>query len=209
MAADILLYSPDVVPTGKEQKQHVEFTRDWAIKFNQTFVPGYDPSDPNGERNARPGLFKIPEPRITEATAVVPGVDGQKMSKSYKNTIDLFAPDKQVKKAIMGIKTDSTPVEAPKPTLDSPLYALLQVLASPTDFQEISASYQRGGEGYGVYKLKLLELFHATFDPARQRRKELENDPAHVEQVLKDGAERARAVAKKKMNEVKAAVGLL
>ncbi len=208
MAADILLYSPDVVPTGKDQKQHVEFTRDWAIKFNQTFVSGYDPSDPNGQKNGRPGVFKIPEARIHEATAVVPGVDGQKMSKSYKNTIDLFAPDKQVKKAIMGIKTDSTPVEAPKPTVDSPLYALLQVLASPADFQEISASYQRGGEGYGVYKLKLLELFHSTFDAARERRKQWEQDLPGVEQVLKQGAERARLVAHQKMNEVKAAVGL-
>jgi tryptophanyl-tRNA synthetase len=208
MAADILLYSPDVVPTGKDQKQHLEFTRDWAIKFNQTYCTGYDPADPNGQKNGKPGVFKIPEARITEATAIVPGVDGQKMSKSYKNTIDLFGSDKQLRKTIMGIKTDSTPVEAPKPTADSPLYALLQILASPQDFEEISASYQRGGEGYGVYKQKLLDLFHATFDPARQRRKELEQDLGSVERVLLDGASRARAVATAKMDEVKRAVGL-
>jgi tryptophanyl-tRNA synthetase len=208
MAADILLYSADVVPTGKDQKQHLEFTRDWAIKFNQTYVSGYDAADPNGEKNGRPGVFKVPEARIQEATATVVGVDGQKMSKSYKNTIDLFASDKQVKKVIMGIKTDSTPVEQPKPTADSPLYSLLSVLASPSDFAEISASYQRGGEGYGVYKLKLLELFHATFDQARSRRSELERDLGAVETILKNGADRARAVASAKMDEVKTAVGL-
>lgn len=208
MAADILLYSADVVPTGKDQKQHLEFTRDWAIKFNQAYVTGYDAADPNGEKNNRPGVFKVPEARIQESTAIILGVDGQKMSKSYKNTIDLFAPDKQIKKVIMGIKTDSTPVEAPKPTENSPLYSLLEVLAPPADFAEISASYQKGGEGYGVYKLKLLELFHQTFDPARQRRKELEQDLGAVEQILVDGAERARAVASVKMQEVKKAIGL-
>ncbi len=208
MAADILLYSADVVPTGKDQKQHLEFTRDWAIKFNQTYVPGYDAADPNGEKNGKPGVLKIPEARIQEATATILGVDGQKMSKSYKNTIDLFASDKKVKKAIMGIKTDSTPVEDPKPTEGSALYSLLQILASPEDFKEISASYQRGGEGYGVYKLKLLDLFHATFDPARQRRQELEQDLLEVERILQRGADRAREVAAAKVDEVKKAVGL-
>ncbi len=208
MAADILLYSADLVPTGKDQKQHLELTRDWAIKFNQTFVSGYDPSDPNGQSNGKPGVFKIPEARIQDQTATILGVDGQKMSKSYKNTIDLFASDKQVKKTIMGIKTDSTPVEDPKPTEGSALYSLLSVLADPVDFQEISASYQRGGQGYGVYKLRLLELFHATFDEARARRQELERDVGEVERILRDGAERARAVAAQKMDEVKRAVGL-
>jgi tryptophanyl-tRNA synthetase len=208
MAADILLYSADAVPTGKDQKQHLEFTRDWAIRFNQLYVSGYDAADPNGVANKRPGIFKIPEARIQEDTATIMGVDGQKMSKSYKNTIDLFAADKQVKKAIMGIKTDSTPVEDPKPTENSPLYSLLQVLSPPSDFAELSASYQRGGEGYGVYKLKLLELFHATFDPARRKRQELELDLGAVEQVLLNGAQRARVVASAKIAEVKHAVGL-
>lgn len=208
MAADILLYSADVVPVGKDQKQHLELTRDWAIKFNQTFSEKYDPQDPNGEKNGRPGVFKIPEARIQESTAVVMGVDGQKMSKSYKNTIDLFASDKQVKKAIMGIKTDSTPVEDPKPTEESPLYSLLKVLASPSDFAEIDASWKKGGSGYGVYKLRLLDLFHATFDPARARRAELEKDLGLVEEVLQKGAGRAREVATTQVDAVKRAVGL-
>src|SRR5690606_26761191 len=107
MAADILLYAADVVPVGKDQKQHLELTRDWAIKFNQTFVSGYDPADPNGEQNGRPGVLHITNARDEESTAGVLGTDGQKMSKSYKNTIDQFAPDKVIKKTIMGIKTDS------------------------------------------------------------------------------------------------------
>ncbi len=209
MAADILLYAADRVPVGKDQKQHVEFARDWAIKFNATFVEGYDPADPNGEGGGKRGVLRVPEAQIQEETAVILGVDGQKMSKSYKNTIDLFAPDKVVKKAIMGIKTDSTPVEDPKPVEGSGLHALLQVMASPSDFQEIDASWRRGGEGYGVYKKRLLELFHATFDEARQRRVELEKDPAGVEDILKRGAERARAVAVPQLEAVKNAVGLL
>ncbi len=209
MAADILLYSADVVPTGKDQKQHLELTRDWAIKFNQAYVPKYDAADPNGEKNKRPGVFKIPEALIQENTAVILGVDGQKMSKSYGNTIDLFAPDNKIKKTIMGIKTDSTPVLDPKPTENSPLYSLLQVLASSSDFAEIDASYRKGGEGYGFYKKKLLDLFHATFDEARQRRTQLEQDPGEVERILQAGALRAREVASKKIDEVKRAVGLL
>lgn len=209
MAADILLYSADAVPTGKDQRQHLEFARDWAISFNQTYCAGYDAADPNGEKNGKPGVFKVPEARIQETTSVILGVDGQKMSKSYGNTIDLFATDKKVKKAIMGIKTDSTAVEEPKPTEGSALHSLLQILASPADFAEIDASWRKGGEGYGVYKLKLLELFHATFDEARARRAELEQDPGAVEAILQDGARRAREVAAKQLDAVKKAVGLL
>ena len=209
MAADILLYGADVVPTGKDQKQHLEFTRDWAIKFNQTYCVKYDPADPNGEKNNRPGVFKIPEARIEKGTELVVGVDGQKMSKSYGNTIDLFAPDKKLKKTIMGIKTDSTPVEDPKPTEGSALYSLLRLLASDGDFAQIDASYRKGGEGYGVFKLRLLELFHATFDGARSRRTELEKDPGQVEEILRQGALRAREVASLQVSAVKKAVGLL
>ena len=208
MAADILLYAADLVPVGKDQKQHLEFTRDWAIKFNQTYVSGYDPADPNGEKNGCPGVLRIPEARISEATAVILGTDGQKMSKSYKNTIDLFAPDKLIKKTIMGIKTDSTPVEDPKPT-EGGLYSLLQVLAAPSDFAEIDASFRRGGEGYGVYKKRLLELFHATFDEARQRRRQLEADLGEVERILEQGADKARQVAAVQVDAVKRAAGLL
>ena len=209
MAADILLYAADVVPVGKDQKQHLELTRDWAIKFNQTFCPGYDPADPNGEKNGRPGVLRLPAPQIQDTTATILGVDGQKMSKSYHNTIDLFATDKVIKKTIMGIKTDSTAVEAPKPTGESALLSLLEVLASPSDYQELLASWTSGGEGYGYYKLNLLELFHATFDAARARRTELEKDLGYVEQVLQEGATRARSVAAKTVSDVKRATGLL
>src|SRR5690606_33647995 len=133
--------------------------------------------------------------RIQEDTAAILGVDGQKMSKSYKNTIDLFAPDSVIKKAIMGIKTDSTGVEAPKPVEGSALYSLLQVMAPPAEFAELDASWRAGGLGYGHYKKRLLELFHATFDDARARRAELEKDLGAVEAILKAGAERARSIA--------------
>ena len=176
MAADILLYGSDVVPVGKDQVQHIEFARDWATKFNIEYVPGYDPQDPNGLKNGRPGIFKLPEARVQEATAVVPGLDGQKMSKSYKNTIDLFGDDKEVKKQIMSIKTDSTPVPDPKP-LDNPLYALLKLMAPPSEWEAIDAGWRAGGTGYGDYKKKLLEYFHAHFGPARARRVQLLGDP--------------------------------
>lgn len=209
MAADILLYAADVVPVGKDQKQHLEFARDWAIKFNATYCPGYDPADPNGVENGKAGVLRVPEARIQEGTAVILGTDGQKMSKSYKNTIDLFAPDSVVKKTIMGIKTDSTAVEEPKPVEGSALHSLLEVMASPAEFAELDASWRRGGQGYGVYKKRLLELFHATFDAARARRAELEKDLGAVEAILKAGAERARAVAVPQLEAVKRAAGLL
>ena len=208
MAADILLYAADVVPVGKDQKQHVEFARDWAIKFNQTFGDKYDPADPNGEKNKRPGILRVPEPRIQAETATILGTDGQKMSKSYGNTIDLFAPDNVIKKTIMGIKTDSTGVEEPKPVEGNALHSLLSLLASPSDFEEIDRSWRAGGQGYGVYKARLLELFHATFDAARQKRVELEKDPAAVESILLRGADKARAVATQQIDAVKKATGL-
>src|SRR5215471_532273 len=208
MAADILVYGSDLVPVGKDQVQHVEFARDWATKFNVTFVPGYDPADPLGKQGHTPGILRLPEFRIQEALAVVPGVDGQKMSKSYGNTIDLFAPDGEVKKRIMSIKTDSTPVESPKPTEQNVLYHLLKVVATPEQFQEIDRSWKAGGKGYGEYKKMLLELFHAAFDPARKAREELIADPATLDRILQDGARRARAIAAPIIAEVRRAVGL-
>jgi len=208
MAADILLYAADVVPVGKDQKQHLELTRDWAIKFNQAYVSGYDPADPNGVKGGVPGVLHIPEARIQEDTATVLGTDGQKMSKSYKNTIDLFAPDNVIKKTIMGIKTDSTPVEQGKPTEDSGLHALLRVLAPASEFERIDASWRAGGQGYGTYKQRLLELFHATFDEARSKRAELEQDLGEVERILTLGASKAREVAARQMDRVKRATGL-
>ena len=209
MAADILLYSPDFVPVGKDQIQHIEFARDWAVKFNTTFVPGYDPQDPDGkEKGHAPGLLKLPAARVQESAAVVPGVDGQKMSKSYGNTIELFGEEKETKKRIMGIKTDSTPVEAPKPTENAPLYDLLKVMLPEARFAEVDASWRAGGKGYGDYKKLLLETFHDTFGPARKRYQELQADPAELERLLQDGAERARAEAAPLMQRVRRAVGL-
>ena len=207
MAADILLFRSDLVPVGKDQVQHIEFARDWATKFNVTYVPGYDPADPEGLKSGVPGILKLPNFRIQENTAVVPGVDGQKMSKSYGNTIEMFGEEKEVKKRIMGIKTDSTAVESPKPT-DGPLYQLLQVMLSPAEFQEVDASWKAGGKGYGEYKKRLLEAFHATFDAARARRAELVGDPGEIERILQEGAQRARALAAPVMDQVRRAVGL-
>lgn len=208
MAADILSYNSHVVPVGQDQRQHLELARDWATKFNLAYVPGYRPDDPEGQRGGAPGVLRLPEARILESTAVVPGTDGQKMSKSYDNTIELFGSDKAVKKAIMGIKTDSTPVEAPKPVEGNALYDLLKLLAPPADFAEIDRRWRAGGEGYGLFKKELLDLFHATFGAARARYAELSGDPAEVERVLQDGAERARKLAGEQMAKVRRAVGV-
>jgi tryptophanyl-tRNA synthetase len=226
MAADILLYSADAVPVGKDQIQHIEFARDWAVKFNMQYVPGYDPADPEGkERGHAPGILKLPSARIQASTQTVPGIDGRKMSKSYGNTIDLFGDEKEVKKRIMSIKTDSTPVEAPKPVpaaesaggteqaeggkgSEVPLYDLLKVMLPESDFRDVDASWRAGGKGYGDYKKKLLEAYHATFGPARQRYAELAGDPAELERILQDGANRARQEATRLMDKVRRAVGI-
>lgn len=222
MAADILLYGSDVVPVGRDQVQHIEFARDWATKFNVTYVPGYDPQDPQGaQKGHTPGILKLPEARIEEATAVVPGVDGFKMSKSYANTIDLFGDDKEIKKKIMSIKTDATPVDAPKPVelevdnadgtktkVTAPLYQLLKTLAPAGEFEAIDAQWKAGGKGYGDFKKKLLEYYHATLDGPRKRREELLKDEGYVEGVLKQGAQQARELAAPYMEGVKKAVGL-
>ena len=209
MAADILLYSPDVVPVGKDQIQHIEFARDWAVKFNLTYVPGYDPQDPEGkEKGHAPGLLKLPAARVQEDAATVPGVDGQKMSKSYGNTIDLFGDEKEIKKRVMGIKTDSTAVEAPKPTENAPLYDLLKLMLPPDQFAEADASWRAGGKGYGEYKKLLLATYLEVFGPARQRYAQFASDPAELERLLQDGATRARAEASALMQRVRRAMGI-
>ncbi len=208
MAADILLYDSDVVPVGRDQKQHVEFTRDWATKFNVQYVTGYDPQDPSGAKSRKPGVFKLPAERTRDETAVVPGRDGQKMSKSYGNTIDLFGTDGEVKKQIMSIKTDATPVEAPKPTEGQPLYDLLRLFSAPEAFATIDLEWRAGGKGYGDFKKLLLETFHATFDGPRKRYAELTADPAEVERVLQAGALKARGYAAPVIKRVRDAVGL-
>ncbi len=208
MAADILLYDADIVPVGKDQKQHLEFTRDWATKFNVQYVEKYDPKDPTGAKSKRPGLLKLPMERIREETATLPGIDGQKMSKSYNNTIDLFADEKEVKKRIMSIKTDSTDVATPKPTENQPLYELMKVMLPAADFAAADASWRAGGQGYGHYKTKLLDAFHAEFGESRKRFATLSADPAEVERLLLKGAEKARAFAAPVIKRVREAVGL-
>jgi len=207
MAADILLYGSDLVPVGRDQVQHLEFARDWATKFNLTYVPGYDASDPTGAKSGKPGVLKLPEALVQEATATVPGTDGQKMSKSYNNTIDLFGEEGEVKKRIMGIKTDSTPVEAPKP-VDGALYQLLRVMVPEADFPAIDQAWREGGKGYGDFKKTLLAAYHATFGQARARYQALQKDPGAVDAILRAGAERARAVAAPVIERVRQVVGI-
>jgi tryptophanyl-tRNA synthetase len=212
MAADILLYDSDVVPVGKDQKQHLEFTRDWATKFNVQYVQGYDAQDPAGEKSKKPGVFKLPTERTRDETAVIPGRDGQKMSKSYGNTIDLFAPDKEVEKQIKSVKTDSTPPDQPKPTENQPLYQLLKVMLPPAAFVDADTTWRTGGEpktnGYGYFKGLLIEAFQQEFGAARKRYQELSSDPAEVERLLKAGALTARGYAAPVIQRVRGAVGL-
>ncbi len=212
MAADILIYDSDVVPVGRDQRQHLEFARDWATKFNVQYVEKYDPQDPCGEKSKRPGLFKLPQAFTRDETAVVPGRDGQKMSKSYGNTIDLFATDKEVEKQIKSVKTDSTPPEQPKPIDNQPLYQLLKVVLPPAAFADADKAWRTGGDpktnGYGYFKNLLLDAYQQEFGPARKRYAELMNDQPEVERLLKVGAEKARGYAAPVIQRVRQAVGL-
>ena len=192
MAADILIYDSGIVPVGRDQKQHLEVTRDIAIKMNETFG----------------SIFKLPEPAIQESTAVVPGLDGAKMSKSYHNTIDLFAPENVLRKKIMGIKTDSTPVEEPKPMEGSVILALHKLVASEADHLAMENDFRVGGAGYGDLKKRLFGAVWEYFAPFRAKRLELEADPGHVEKILADGAEKAAVVADAVMRRVRSAVGI-
>lgn len=208
MAADILAFGADLVPVGKDQIQHVEFARDWATRFNMTFVKGYDPQDPQANEPGHvSGILKLPSARVPEYAAVVPGTDGRKMSKSVGNTIELFATDAEVQRQIMDIRTDSTARELPKP-IDGTLYRLLALLAPPEEFAQVDARWRTGGTGYAEYKKLLIEYFHATFDGARRRREELRQDPAEVERILVDGARRARDIAAPIMAQVRLATGI-
>ena len=192
MAADILLYDSDVVPVGKDQKQHLEITRDLAVKFNETY----------GE------TFKMPEPRIQETTAVVPGLDGQKMSKSYSNTIEIFAEEKVIRKKIMGLVTDSTPVESPKDPADSTILALYRLVAPPEEAARMEDEFRAGGVGYGDFKKRLFGALWEYFAPMRARRAEILAEKSYLDDVLAHGARQARAAASHVMHRVRSAVGL-
>ncbi|HPD45778.1 MAG TPA: tryptophan--tRNA ligase [Anaerohalosphaeraceae bacterium] len=191
-AADILIFDSNLVPVGADQKQHIEVTRDIAIRFNNTY----------GE------IFVVPQEHILESVAVVPGIDGRKMSKSYDNTIEIFEPESSVKKKVMRIVTDSTPVEAPKDPDKCNVFAMLKLVASPEEIAEWEKKYRAGGTGYGTVKKRLAELLQAYFRPYRQKRAELEKDLDFVHNVLADGARRARAVARVTLERARRAVGL-
>lgn len=202
MAADILLYLAQLVPVGKDQTQHIEFTRDIAIKFNATYCRDFDPQTGEG------GVLRIPEGYILDSTAVVPGVDGQKMSKSYGNTIEPFAPEKQLKKSVMRIVTDSTALEDPKDPDTCNVFALLKLFTDESEQKEIAGQYRAGGVGYGHFKSLLFEKVMETFREARERHAKLEADPGYVETVLQEGCRRAKETAGHVLADVKKACGL-
>ena len=193
MAADILLYDTHVVPVGKDQKQHLEMTRDMAIKFNLTY----------GE------CLVVPAERIADHVAVIPGLDGQKMSKSYGNTIEIFGEEKTLRKKIMGIVMDSRTPQEPKPDAEKNLAVQLLKLVAPAD---VAGDYEQrlraGGLGYGDLKKALFEHYGNHFAPYRLCRAELAANPEYVDQVLRDGAARARAVAAQTMARVRLACGI-
>ena len=194
MAADILLYDSDLVPVGKDQKQHLEVTRDLAGKMNDRY----------GE-----GTIKIPNAMIAESTAVVPGLDGQKMSKSYNNTLPIFGDEKALRKIVMRIPTDSTPVEEPKPTDDSIILQLYKLLSDAPAYSSMIDDFQKGGIGYGDFKKRLFDAYWEYFRKARERREEILANPNYISSVLKDGAGKARAAASIVLDRVRKAAGLL
>ncbi len=198
MAADILIYDSDVVPVGKDQKQHIEITRDLAVKINETF----------GQSEPELRIFKLPEPRIQAATEVVPGIDGQKMSKSYGNNIDIFGDEKEMRKRVMSIVTDSTPVEAPKDTSRSTIFQLYSLVASKSEIAGMRERFQKGGTGYGDFKKELFEKLWEYFTPMRKRREEILADKSYIDNVLARGAKRANEIADQVMKRVRKAVGL-
>jgi tryptophanyl-tRNA synthetase len=193
MAADILIYDSNVVPVGRDQKQHVEVTRDIAMKFNETY----------GQ------TFVVPEPRIREEVAVVPGLDGQKMSKSYGNTIEIFGQEKAVRKQIMSIVMDSRTPQEPKPDADQNLaIRLMQLVAAPEVGKDFEQRLRAGGLGYGDLKKALFQQYWDGFAQARARRAELISNLDYVHQVLRDGAARARALARTVLDRARQNAGL-
>jgi tryptophanyl-tRNA synthetase len=193
MAADILIYDSNVVPVGRDQKQHVEMTRDIAVKFNETY----------GQ------TFVIPEPQIREEVAVVPGTDGQKMSKSYGNTIEIFGDEKAIRKKIMAIVMDSRTPAEPKPDADKNLAVQLLKLVAPAEVaKDFENRLRAGGLGYGDLKKALFEHYWNYFAEARKKRAELAANLDHVNKILSDGAAKAQTVARPVLNRAKKAGGL-
>ena len=193
MAADILLYDTDRVPVGQDQKQHVEVTRDIAIKFNASY----------GD------ILTIPEAEIQDEIAVIPGIDGQKMSKSYDNTIEIFAPEKELRQKIMSIVTDSTPVEEPKDPDANNVFLLYKLFASLEGTDAMAEKFRRGGYGYGEAKKELFSLLMDYFGSYRKKREEIVADLSYVEEVRKKGAEKARTIASGLISKVRKAIGMV
>jgi tryptophanyl-tRNA synthetase len=192
MAADILLYDANQVPVGKDQLQHLEFTRDVAARFN-----------------AKMGdIFVLPDEHINEETKLIPGIDGQKMSKSRNNTIDIFEDEKQLRKRIMSISSDSTPLEEPKNPDACNVFNLYQLLAEPSDIQTMRSNYLAGGYGYGHAKQALFELICSKFANERTRYAYYMSNPMEVERILLEGAQRAKAVANPVLKRVRESLGL-
>jgi tryptophanyl-tRNA synthetase len=192
MASDILLFNANVVPVGKDQKQHLEITRDIAIRFNNIY----------GE------ILTVPEERIKDATAVVPGVDGQKMSKSYNNTIPLFGTQKAIRKTVMNIVTDCKGLEDPKDPENCNVVTLYKLFADEAQVRDMEEKYRAGNYGYGHAKQALFEAMWEYFEPFRKRREELAANMDYVHQVLKNGKEKAGEIANQTMTKVRKAVGL-
>lgn len=192
MAADILLYQANVVPVGKDQKQHLEVARDIAERFNLVY----------GD------TFVLPEARIDPDVAVVPGIDGQKMSKSYHNTIEIFSDEAPLRKKVMSIVTDSTPVEEPKDPDRCNVFQLYKLFATPAEIESLAGMYRRGGTGYATAKEMLFEKIRDTFRPFQQRRRELAGQRDEVEKILASGAEKARYIAIKTLRKVRRKTGL-
>jgi tryptophanyl-tRNA synthetase len=192
MAADILLYDSDLVLAGKDQKQHLEVARDITVKFNEAYG----------------SVLRLPAPYAQEGTAMIPGIDGAKMSKSYGNTIEIFLAEEVLRKRIMEIQTDSTPIDQPKPTAGSIVLSLYKLVASPSDYQQMLDEHIHGGVGYSASKERLFEAVRLFFEPIRKRREELITYPEVVDQVLKKGAIHAHAVANGVIERVRSAIGL-
>ncbi|HJY19914.1 MAG TPA: tryptophan--tRNA ligase [Chthoniobacterales bacterium] len=197
MAADILIYDSDIVPVGKDQKQHLEIARDIATRINEIF---------GSKREGR--VLKLPEARIQAQTEVVPGIDGQKMSKSYGNTIDIFGDERETRKRVMSIVTDSTAVEAPKDPDTSTIVQLYTLVASDEEAEEMREQFRKGGRGYGDFKKQLFEKLWDYFAPMRKRRDEILRHEDYIESVLARGARRANSIADGVMKRVRQAVGL-
>ena len=192
MAADILLYSSELVPVGKDQVQHIEIARDLALKFNNEF----------GE------IFTMPKAQVSEEVAVVPGIDGAKMSKSYKNTIDIFASDKELKKQISAIITSSTPLEEPKEWHSCNVYNIAKRFLNESEQKALQARYEKGGEGYGHFKAYLNELVLNYFSTARSEYERLLAKPNEIKNILEFGAKKAQKIAQNKMQQIYAKMGL-